>query len=275
MGDPLFDALGFRWDRAEAARPLPSGTSPEALASYSRQTAGHVWAAAALEGNPFTFPEVQTLLDGVTVGGRRVSDEQQILRLRDAHVQLVSAVRSGAFALNKETSDALNSTVAPGEALEAGHFRGEGASLSNVSVNLGDRGTHHPPATVAGGAKLREIFERGTGELLAHAATPFEAAAAYFLFGALQRFYFDGNKRTARFVSNGLLLSAGIEAILIPAAARLTFNELMVDFYADRDGTRMVGFLAACGPDQARTRAAEASRAHADRPERPGPRPTV
>ena len=32
-----------------------------------------------LEGNPYTFPEVKTLLDGVTVGGHKLSDEKQIL----------------------------------------------------------------------------------------------------------------------------------------------------------------------------------------------------
>jgi hypothetical protein len=29
----------------------------------------YVWDAAVLEGNPFTDPEVQTLLEGITVGG--------------------------------------------------------------------------------------------------------------------------------------------------------------------------------------------------------------
>ena len=46
----------------------------------------------------FTYPGVQTLLDG-------------------------------AFALNKATSDALHAAIATGEALESGHFRGEGEPL--------------------------------------------------------------------------------------------------------------------------------------------------
>jgi len=41
----------------------------------------YVWDAGVLEGNPFTFPEVKTLLDGVTVGGRKLSDQEQILNL--------------------------------------------------------------------------------------------------------------------------------------------------------------------------------------------------
>ncbi|CZR83213.1 hypothetical protein CDFC105_43918 [Clostridioides difficile] len=38
-----------------------------------------------LENNPFTFPEVQTLLDGITVGGHKLSDQNQILTVNDVH----------------------------------------------------------------------------------------------------------------------------------------------------------------------------------------------
>ncbi|MFT5873175.1 MAG: hypothetical protein ACI8WT_002117 [Clostridium sp.] len=34
-----------------------------------------------LEFNPFTYPEVQTLLEGITIGGHKVSDEQQIYNM--------------------------------------------------------------------------------------------------------------------------------------------------------------------------------------------------
>lgn len=38
-----------------------------------------IYNTSALEGNTMTFPEVQTLLEGITVGGHKLSDEQQIL----------------------------------------------------------------------------------------------------------------------------------------------------------------------------------------------------
>ena len=40
---------------------------------------GVVHDTVALEGNPFTLPEVKTLLEGVTVGGHRLEDERQVL----------------------------------------------------------------------------------------------------------------------------------------------------------------------------------------------------
>lgn len=250
----MFDALGFHWDTGVARRPVDVLTVEEVLADFDRGMAGHVWAAAALEGNPFTYPEVQTLLEGVTVGGRKVSDAQQILRLRDGYVLLRDMVAAGNFTLSKATSDLLHSAIATGEALESGHFRGEGHARTDVTVHLGERGTHFPPPTQPGGANLRELYARGL-EALEHAETPFERAAAYFLFGADTQFYFDGNKRTARAMMNGVLMSEGIHAVLVPAQLREEFNTTMRDFYADRDATQAMELLAGCGPRVEQTRA--------------------
>jgi Fic family protein len=259
--DDVFRALRFHWDRPDAMRPVDTVSVDEVLADFDRGMAGHVWAAAVLEGNPFTYPEVQTLLDGVTVGGHKVSDAQQILRLRDGHALLRDTVASGTFALNKATSDALHAVIATGEALESGHFRGEGAATSDVAVNLGERGTHFPPPTQAGGENLRMLYASALQSLEACDA-PFEKAAAYFLFAADNQFYFDGNKRTARAMMNGLLLAAGVHAVLVPAQAREEFNETMRDFYADRDATAAMALLGSCGPrvDETRQRLIQINR---------------
>jgi len=79
---------------------------------------------------------------------------------------------------------------------------------------------------------------------------PFERALAFFLFGALQQFFFDGNKRASRLIMNGLLMSAGIDAVSIPAARADQFNAAIVDFDVRRDGTAMMAFIADCHPER-------------------------
>ena len=49
---------------------------------------------------------------------------------------------------------------------------------------------------------------------------------------------------------NGILMSHGIDAISVPAAKALAFNEKMVRFYLSKDATEMIEFLAGCHPDQ-------------------------
>ena len=64
----LFDSLGFRWDRDSIPRELPRASLNRVVFRFSRMLPEYVWDAGVLEGNPFTFPEVKTLLEGVTVG---------------------------------------------------------------------------------------------------------------------------------------------------------------------------------------------------------------
>ncbi len=217
---------------------------------YRRSLPEFVWDAAVLEGNPFTYPEVQTLMEGVTVGGHKLSDEQQVVNLAEASRALADLVTNGGFALDKPTSDGLQGLIARGEALEIGHFRGEGPLTLTPGVNLGAYGRYMPPETEPGGANLRELHARGIAALLTTLDDPFEQALAYFLFAALQQFYFDGNKRTGRAMMNGHLMTHGFDAISIPAARRLEFNTNMVDFYRTRDATGMFAFLASCHPDR-------------------------
>ena len=161
---------------------------------YRRALPEFVWDAAALEGNSFTYPEVQTLLDGITVGGRRVEEADQVTALADSSRLVDDLVREGAFRLDKTTSDAVHAVVARHEAL------------------------------VAAVAALE----------------PVPAAVVYNLAVCRDQLYHDGNERTARLMMNASLLSAGHDAISVPAAMRLDHDAAMARFYASGDATEMM-----------------------------------
>ncbi len=241
----MTEALGYTWDQSAVPHDVPRFSVERAVWRFRRSLPEYVWDAAVLEGNPFTYPEVQTLLDGITVGGRKISDEQQVLNLAEAANELLRLVTAREFRLDKETSDRLQYLIARDEALESGHFRGEGKELLTPGVGLGAHGRYMPPQTEAGGENLRRIYARGLEFIHADLSDVFEQAIAYFLFAALQ-FYFDGNKRTARYMMNGHLMSHGIDAISVPAARRQEFNSSMVEFFRTREGTGMFQFLASC-----------------------------
>ena len=206
-----------------------------------------VWDASVLEGNPFTYPEVKTLLDGVTVGGRKISDQEQVLNLADSSKYLLAMVKANQFKLDKTTFTDLHSLVARNETLEWGRFRGEGKEISfSPDVALGEHGRYTPLPTLKGAPDLNRVFLQGVQELNEQVDVPFEKALAFFLFGALQQFFFDGNKRTSRFMMNGILMSAGIDAISVPAKKVQEFNEKMVRFYLSKDATEMMEFMADC-----------------------------
>lgn len=243
----IFNALGFKWDRS-AVQIAPVYTPRRAVFRFQQMLAEFVWDASALENNPFTYPEVKTLLDGITVGGKKISDQEQVLNLADSSKKLLSLVKSGKFLFDKKTFTDIHALVAKNEALEWGFFRGEGEEHSYTpKVSLGKQGYYQPPLTLPGAPLLNDTF---CGGLVALSnCPPFERALAFFLFGALQQFFFDGNKRTARMMMNGILMSNGIDAISIPASSAHSFNEKMVRFYLTKDASEMMAFLIECHPE--------------------------
>lgn len=243
----LFAALGFVWDRGALPTALPTHSIERVCFRYYKLLPEFVWDAGVLEGNPFTFPEVKTLLDGITVGGRKLSDQEQILNLAESSKQLYTLVKKEAFRLDKTTFTSLHSLLAKNEALEWGHFRGEGRETNYTpEVALGEKGRYTPVPTRPGAPELNRIFDHSIQALTSQVSYPMEKGLAFFLFGALQQFFFDGNKRTSRMMMNGILMSAGYDALSIPAAKAQEFNEKMIRFYLSKDGTEMMDFLMAC-----------------------------
>jgi Fic family protein len=176
---------------------------------------GYLWNEAKLEGNPLNFAEVKTLMDGITVGQRKIADVQQVMQLIYSGRFLLNLLKAGKFEINRNVFTALHSADARNAPNSPRFFKPE----------------------------LIGLFEEGVTAVEAHVQDPFEKGAAFFLFGALQQFFLDGNKRTSRFMMNGILMTAGIDAISVPASKAQDFNEKMVRFYMQKDATEMMAFL--------------------------------
>ena len=202
----------------------------------SKLLASIVHDTVALEGNPLPLPEVKSLVDGATVGGHGVADVEQVINQVDSWRALLRLVAGGGFRLEQATANTLHALVARQEALAWGRFRDGAVTISGTQ--------HQPPQP----ADLPDIFAVGIASLRAIESVH-ERAFLTFLFGALQQFYYDGNKRVARLLMNGQLLQAGYDAVTVPAARAHEFNTRMVAFYDSHDATDMLGFLASCSLD--------------------------
>ncbi|MFA6144572.1 MAG: Fic family protein [Sulfurimonas sp.] len=189
-----------------------------------------IYNTSALEGNAMTYPEVETLLEGITVGGHKLSDEQQILNQNRSVNLLFSLLDENKFDLNKKILCALHAQVAREEALSWGVFR-------DGNVNIG--GTDYLPPSPK---ELDTIFEDGI-HLIKQIKHPILQALSYFLFGARTQFFYDGNKRVSRLMMNGILLNAGYPMLNIKAKDKLEFNTRMIEFYDSADYVRALEYL--------------------------------
>ena len=239
---------GIVWRSESLAWDLLAASSTDrARARFRAALPEYIWDAAALEGNPYTLPEVQTLLEGVTVSGHRIYDQNQILALNEAFNYVDALVGERTFGLQKDVSDAVHLRVAVHEAIESGHFRGEGTVNGGGLVALGDLGTYQASTPGENGENLIEEHRRIL-DYLRDLPDPREQALAYFCAATRAQFYFDGNKRTSRLMMAGHLMASGFDAISISARRRLEYNEYLSTLFDTGDATTLMAFIIDCRP---------------------------
>ena len=217
------------------------------LARWRTRLPGLVWNDASLEGNTFTLPDVTTLLDGESVEGYGDAEVQQILDLSRAAEIVQDVARQGPVTVSESLSSRLNAVIGAHEMIEPGVLRGRGRVRGEAVVSaMGTKFVALP--TVAGGEDLRTVFHESADRAnrLAH---PLARAVAWAGFGAYHQFYSDGNKRTARYVMNAVLLSNGFDAILTPVARKAEYNLALRDMYISGDLTGYALFLASLYDD--------------------------
>lgn len=186
-----------------------------------------------LEGMPFTMPEVQTYIQGVTVGGHKVSDVEKLKQQKLGWETLIDLVREDSFSLAKETACSIQKVIAKGEALEPGQFR---------SGQVGIAGTEYKPPQAS---ELDEAFAHVIRKILELEDVREQAYRLHLDF-ARNQFFWDGNKRTGLLMLNGHLMSNGYSPLSIPAKRLAEYNAGMIAFYESGDYTQMSAFLKEC-----------------------------
>lgn len=241
------EMTGISWDAAaiDLDEIRPSELT-RARSRFRSRLPELIWNAAALEGNTFTLPEVRTLLDGVTVGGKRLHDEEQILALSEGYSTLDRLLEHGGFDLTREVSNRLHGLIARHEALDAGLFRGEGSVTGGGTVRRAGSGHTDGRDHGENGDLLIERFDRTVDYVQNEIPDPRMSALVYFAAATRHQFYFDGNKRTARLMMSGILMRAGFDAVQVPYARKLEFNLALDRLFRDDDATELIAFLATC-----------------------------
>jgi len=205
----------------------------KAIMLAKRQLPEFVCDAVNLEGINFTLPEIMTLLDGITVGGHKINDQQIALNQADTWRILFKLIEQNKFEITVEKVCALHLIAAKEEALEWGKFRSGGVMISGTD--------YMPPEAYL----LPELFDKMVDDA-SKIEDIYDRAIHFFLTMARCQFFYDVNKRMGRFIMNGFLLNLGYPAINLPAKRQLEFNQLMLSFYKTADQKAMNSFLRSC-----------------------------
>ena len=187
----------------------------------------NVYCGMRMENRAVTFPQTQTILNGVNVPNVRLDDIQAILNMRDAWRYLLDTLH---MPVTLEYFCKLNEFIARNEALEWGRLR---------TGTVGISGTDYTPPVPEPEKVAMELSEI----MLDENTMPTEKALEIFTWGMRGQFFWDGNKRTSMTLANKILIAAGAGMLTITDKHMERFNVLLLDWYNTGDNKALKEFL--------------------------------
>ena len=205
-------------------------TKKDVLFAANKLKSQLVYNMAKAEGNTHTVAEVTTIVEGFTVGGKKLREQQQVIQIAKAWEYLIQLVKSDQFTVNKHTSFDLNKLVAAADYAEVGCFRNR-----NVQIT----GTEYKPPMFTTIPCLWDELE----QKIKSQKDPKEAAFNTFLEIARNQYFNDGNKRTGQLMMNGILLSHRLHVVTFPDKVIPEFFDKIINYYETGDMFQMKELL--------------------------------
>lgn len=265
MSHKLFSTLGFQWDRqsisSEEAQPLRSVSNQH----LSYQEWNNKWMemlpylvleATHIEDEKVSFGHVLDVIHKESTGGLTIAQQSRISDISKGINLMFYLVNFGMFSFSRPVFSLLHRTATERMAIRT---RGMGGyadvasvdnlekinqilSLKNEECLFRDENEKGESTIFPGKDKtLSQSFSEGIAVL--GECHPLERAIAFFLFAAKERFFFAGNKRTARLMMNGILNSNGMNMISIPTVEIDEFRRKLSGFYITKDANEVMAHL--------------------------------
>ncbi|MBK2297340.1 Fic family protein [Francisella philomiragia] len=204
-----------------------------ALMLAKRSLSELVCDAVNLDGINFTLPEVQTLLNGITVGGHKFHDQENVLTELKSWKKIFFDIENNHFEISKKYVCSLYNIISNRNISELSNFR-----TSQVSII----GTDYMPPMPHELDKCFDLMKKQANDI----KDILNQSIFIFLEMSRNKFFKYDNKRISKFVMNGNLLQHGYPVINIPAKRQLEFNQKMLNFYETHNHQEMTEFMLSC-----------------------------
>ena len=187
----------------------------------------NVYCGMKMENRAVTFPQTQTILNGINVPNVQLDDIQAILNMRDAWRFLLNTVNE---TVTLEYWCKLNEYIARNEALEWGKLR---------TGSVGISGTDYEPPV----PEKKKATDELNGILNDAKISATDKALKAFTWGTRGQFFWDGNKRTSLLLANKILVSSGAGILTITDKYMEQFNSLSLSYYNTGNDAELKQFL--------------------------------
>lgn len=200
-------------------------TLEENIFLAKKMLVNNIYSNARIEGCNVTFPETETILNGVNVPNLKLDDIQCILNLRDAWQYVITNIEEK-FELSYICK--INEYVSRNESLNWGKLR-----TGKVLIS----GTEYIPP-IPEETEVKEKLKEF--EDIENITT---RAIKYMLYGIRSQLFWDGNKRTSMICANKILIQNGKGILMVQDKDLKTFSELLSEFYTTNESDKIEKFL--------------------------------
>lgn len=185
---------------------------------------------AKLEGNTLSFAEAETVIYGVSVAGKKMSELHQLEHIRDSWDELLAQVKTGSFNTSKYNFCNFNYIVAQDENHDAiGGFRKNEVAISGTD--------YLPPLAIELDARYQDLLQKIKD------MSPVQAALTFFMDASRNQFFGDGNKRSSQLMMNGILMTNGYGPFTISPKDEVEYRTHLIEFYKSNNPCRFYNFL--------------------------------
>ena len=180
----------------------------------------NIYNAANIEGIAVTFPETQTICDGISIAGKSIDDINAVCDLKKAYQWILNHYTNP---INLSTIKTINRILGKYTVINAGQIRDEYSEPIRVKVN---HGYYYPPLP-----KPDVFLEQDIVDIMNRDGI--DRYLELFCYLCKSQLFGDGNKRTATLTTEMAMIQQGDGFFSVPAENRLEFYQFLADYYED------------------------------------------
>lgn len=181
-----------------------------------RNLVDYIWKSANLEGIGVTFPETQTIVEGISIQGKSIDDINSIVQLKHGWQMVFESINEE---LDLAYIKKLHLIIGKMTVINSGTLRMDEVRIAGSS--------YIPPIPTEALAekKIREILSSGREWT--------EIALNLMLYLTKSQLFYDGNKRIAMLAANKLLIQHGCGVLSVSQDQFEKFFTLLISYYED------------------------------------------
>jgi Fic family protein len=218
----MFEKVIKMKEKLDKLRPLPSYT---VQSIRDKLLLDWTYNSNAIEGNTLTLIETKVVLEGITIGGKRLREHLEVINHKDAIIYVEEIVKNGEELTEWQIKNIHRLVLKGIDDENAGQYRKQNVIISGAK--------HIPPDFLVLNDEMNKFIKWYTSRDAKEMHPIERAARVHGEFVKIHPFV-DGNGRTARLLLNLELMKSGYPPIVIQ-------NEERMKYYVALDKAHTIG----------------------------------